>query len=313
MDSGKALASGVTVIGPGAPSTYHVAPRIENSELGMSQMTSPVMSAGSEKKKRGRPRKYKPDESSSRVFSSVQVSSSAPPAAGKAYGDDVKLGVPRPTSSEKKHKSKIGTEKLDDWIECSTGSSFLPHVINVHAGEDISMKIMEFSRQGPRAVCIISGSGRVSNVTLRHPNSSGGILTYEGLFEILSFSGSFSPTEMPDKYGRSGMMTITLSGADGRVVGGLVSGLTVAASPVKIVVASFLVGSSLELKPKKQFTANASGAGDAPSSNLDRRISSNTQGPSCSTSADNPTNWAAIQAAEKSRKSAADINISLQG
>lgn len=39
---------------------------------------------------------------------------------------------------------------------------------------------------------------------------------------------------MPDKYGRSGMMTITLSGADGRVVGGLVSGLTVAASPVKV-------------------------------------------------------------------------------
>lgn len=313
MDSGKAMASGVTVIGPGAPSTYHVAPRMENSELGTTQMTSPVMSAGSERKKRGRPRKYKPDEPSSRVFSSVQVSSSAPPAAGKAYGEDVKLGAPRSISSEKKHKSKIGTEKLDDWIECSTGSSFLPHVITVNAGEDISMKIMEFSRQGPRAVCIISGSGRVSNVTLRHPNSSGGILTYEGLFEILSFSGSFSPTEMPDKYGRSGMMTITLSGADGRVVGGLVSGQTVAASPVKIVVASFLVGNSLELKPKKQFTVNASSAGGAPSPNLDKRISSSIQGPNCSTSADNPTTWAAIQTAEKSRKAAADINISLQG
>ncbi|XP_057807415.1 AT-hook motif nuclear-localized protein 1-like isoform X2 [Salvia miltiorrhiza] len=311
MDSEKAMA-GVTVIGPGAPSTYHVAPRMESSEFGTSQMTPPAMSAaGSERKKRGRPRKYKPDESSSRVFSSVQVSSSAPPAAGKAYGEDVKTGVPRATTSEKKHKSKIGTEKLDDWIECSTGSSFLPHVITVNAGEDISMKIMEFSRQGPRAVCIISGSGRVSNVTLRHPNSSGGILTYEGLFEILSFSGSFTPTEMPDKYGRSGMMTITLSGADGRVVGGLVSGLTVAATPVKIVVASYLVGSSLEVKPKKQqYTVNASVPGGA---NEDKRISGNVQGPSCSSSADNPTGWAAIQTAEKSRKSAADINISLQG
>lgn len=109
MDSEKAMASGVTVIGPGAPSTYHVAPRMENPEFGTSQMTPPVMVAGSERKKRGRPRKYKPDESSSRVFSSVQVSSSAPPAAGKAYGEDVK---PRATTSEKKHKSKIGTEKL---------------------------------------------------------------------------------------------------------------------------------------------------------------------------------------------------------
>lgn len=110
MDSGKGMASGVTVIGPGAPSTYHVAPRIENSEYGTpSQMTSPVMSGGSERKKRGRPRKYKPDDSSNRVFSSAQGSSSAPPASSKVYGEDVKT---RPISSEKKHKSKIGTEKL---------------------------------------------------------------------------------------------------------------------------------------------------------------------------------------------------------
>ncbi|KAG6403263.1 hypothetical protein SASPL_135480 [Salvia splendens] len=316
MDSDKAMASGVTVIGHGAPSTYHVAPRMESSEFGTSQMTPPVMNAaGSERKKRGRPRKYKPDESPSRAFSSVQVSSSAPPTAGKAYGEDVKPGtLAQATTSEKKHKSKIGTEKLDDWIKCLTGSSFLPHVITVNAGEDISLKIMEFSRQGPRAVCIISGSGRVSNVTLRHPNSSGGILTYEGLFEILSFSGSFTPTEMPDKYGRSGMMTITLSGADGRVVGGLVSGLTVAATPVKIVVASYLVGISHELKPKKQqYTVNASVPGGSPLSNQDKNISGNIQRPSCFSSADHPTGWAAIQTAEKSRSSTADINISLQG
>ncbi|PIN23789.1 hypothetical protein CDL12_03485 [Handroanthus impetiginosus] len=308
MDPTKSMASGVKVIVPGAPSSYHVAPRVENSELGTSQMTSPMMSMGSEKKKRGRPRKYKPDESSSsRVFS--PVSSSAPPAAGKAYVQEDKLGVTRIVNSEKKHKSKIGTEKLDDWIDCSTGSSFLPHVITVNAGEDISTKIMEFSRQGPRAVCIISGSGTVSNVTIRHPSSSGGILTYEGLFEILSFSGSFTPTETPDsKFRRPGSMTITLSGADGRVVGGLMAGLTVAATPVKVVVASFLLGSSQELKPKKQqFTVDASGPS---SSKVDRRNSSNVQGTSFSNT-ENPTNWTAMQSAEKSRKSTADINISL--
>ncbi|KAL8500230.1 hypothetical protein ACS0TY_020004 [Phlomoides rotata] len=304
MDPGKAMASGVTVIGPGAPSTYHVAPRVENSDLGTSQMTPPMMSVGSEKKKRGRPRKYKPDEASNKVVSSVQVSSSAPPASGQAYAENVKQSAARPINSEKKHKSKIGTEKLDEWVECSTGSSFLPHVITVNTGEDILTKIMEFSRQGPRAVCIISGSGTVSNVTIRHPNSSGGILTYEGLFEILSFTGSFTPTETPDKYGRpSGMITITLSGADGRVVGGLVSGLTLAATQVKVVVASFLLGSPNELKHKKQLTPNATGE-DAPPS-------SDAQGgpPNCSS----PNNWAAVQAAEKTRKPSADINISLQG
>lgn len=112
MDPGKAMASGVTVIGPGAPSTYHVAPRVENSGLGASQSTPPVMNVGSEKKKRGRPRKYKPDEASNMVFSPGQVSSSAPPASGKAHSDNVKLTAARPINSEKKHKSKIGTEKL---------------------------------------------------------------------------------------------------------------------------------------------------------------------------------------------------------
>ncbi|KAK4418760.1 AT-hook motif nuclear-localized protein 1 [Sesamum alatum] len=297
MDTGKTMASGVTVIASGAPSTYHMAPRIENSELGTTQMSSPVMTPGSERKKRGRPRKYKPDESSSRTFSSVQVSSSAPPPAGKAYSEEDKLNVARPINSEKKHKSKIGTEKLDDWVDCSTGSSFLPHVITVNTGEDISTKIMEFSREGPRAVCIISGSGTVSTLTIRHPSSSGGITTYEGLFEILSFSGSFTPTEMPDpKFGTSGRMTITLSGADGRVV----------------VVASFLLGSPHELKPKKHFTVEALGPNGTPASNAEKMSSNNIQGPGCSIS-DNPTNWAAMQNAERSRKSKADINISLQG
>lgn len=41
------------------------------------------------------------------------------------------------------------------------------------------MKIISFSQQGPRAICIISAVGLISNVTLRQPNTSGGTLTYE--------------------------------------------------------------------------------------------------------------------------------------
>lgn len=95
MDPGKAMASGVTVIGPGAPSTYHVAPRVENSDLGM------MSSVASDKKKRGRPRKYKPDEPSNKL--------SAPP---KPHADNLNLTAARPINSDKKHKTKIGTEKL---------------------------------------------------------------------------------------------------------------------------------------------------------------------------------------------------------
>ncbi|GFP82273.1 hypothetical protein PHJA_000370500 [Phtheirospermum japonicum] len=291
MDPSKTMPSGVTVVAPGAPSAYHVASRIDQSEIGTSQMALPVVSIGSEKKKRGRPRKYKSDESSSRAFSSFQVSSSASPARGKDYVEEDKIIVARPISSEKRYKSKIGTEKLDDWIECSTGSSFLPHVITVHTGEDVTTKIMEFARQGPRAVCIISGSGTVSN----------------GIFEILSFSGSFTPTETPDpKFGRTGMMTITLSGADGRVVGGLISGLTIAATPIK------------EFKPAKQFTiSSASGPIGSPAPKAEKRSSNSMQfiqGPPNGSNSQNPSNWAAaMQSADKSRKPNADINISLQG
>ena len=48
------------------------------------------------------------------------------------------------------------------------------------------MKIISFSQQGSRAICILSANGAISNVTLRQPNSSGGTLTYEVL--LLSFS-----------------------------------------------------------------------------------------------------------------------------
>lgn len=49
------------------------------------------------------------------------------------------------------------------------------------------MKIISFSQQGSRAVCVLSANGAISNVTLRQPNSSGGTLTYE----VWTFSLSF--------------------------------------------------------------------------------------------------------------------------
>jgi hypothetical protein len=41
------------------------------------------------------------------------------------------------------------------------------------------MKVISFSQQGPRAICILSANGVISSVTLRQPDSSGGTLTYE--------------------------------------------------------------------------------------------------------------------------------------
>lgn len=49
------------------------------------------------------------------------------------------------------------------------------------------MKVISFSQQGPRAICILSANGVISSVTLRQPDSSGGTLTYE-VFTTLIYS-----------------------------------------------------------------------------------------------------------------------------
>jgi hypothetical protein len=49
------------------------------------------------------------------------------------------------------------------------------------------MKVMSFSQQGARAICILSANGTISNVTLRQPTSSGGTLTYEVWLFILCY------------------------------------------------------------------------------------------------------------------------------
>ncbi|KAJ6881017.1 hypothetical protein NC651_027759 [Populus alba x Populus x berolinensis] len=109
------------------------------------------------------------------------------------------------------------------------------HVITVNAGE-----VMSFSQQGARAICILSANGTISNVTLRQLLSSGDTF----------LSGSFMPSENGGTKGRSGGMSVSLAGPDGRVVGGGLAGLLVAAGPV--VVGSFLLGHQQESKHKKQ-------------------------------------------------------------
>ncbi|KAJ0788663.1 putative AT-hook motif nuclear-localized protein [Helianthus annuus] len=55
----------------------------------------------------------------------------------------------------------------------------MSHIINVHIGEDVMMKVILFSQQGSHMICILSTNGVISSVTLRQPDSSGGTLTYE--------------------------------------------------------------------------------------------------------------------------------------
>ncbi|KAK9063969.1 hypothetical protein SSX86_017841 [Deinandra increscens subsp. villosa] len=227
-------------------------------------------------KKRGRPRKYGPDgaispsavgrtvkltpvnavnstvTSLNGVFEHQQQPQNAAAAGGQVisaapvssvpmddgFGSGKKIRGRPPGSTNKKHNRR---ESLG-----SAGFGFTPHIIVVQPGEDVLNKIMSFSQNGPRAVCIMSGIGVITNVTLRQAATSGGTATYEGRFDILSLSGSFVLSEAYGQRTRTGGLSITLSGADGRVFGGVVGGLLVAASPVQVIVGSFLPENSKE-------------------------------------------------------------------
>lgn len=285
METREGLNSGVTVIGAEAPSSYHVAPRTENAAnqiAATSAMAVTPVSVGGlpgslERKKRGRPRKYGPDGAVARALSPMPISSSVPPAGGD-YSSGVKRGRGRGSGYQSKQNKNLDVENLGDWTANSVGTNFTPHIITVNAGEDVTMKVISFSQQGPRAICILSANGVISNVTLRQPDSSGGTLTYEGRFEILSLSGSFMATETQGTRSRSGGMSVSLASPDGRVVGGSVAGLLVAASPVQVVVGSFLPGGNQnDQKPKKPKNdsipatiAPNSAMFPAPASNPDR-------------------------------------------
>ncbi|XP_014523216.1 AT-hook motif nuclear-localized protein 7 [Vigna radiata var. radiata] len=334
MEGREGMSSGVTVIGAEAPSVYHMAPRSEAPSQGGPPVpeapaaaigVSPVsvaLDGTSVKKKRGRPRKYGPDGLVNMALSPMPISSSAPFSNNFSSG---KRGKPR--GMDYKLPKKVGV----DYLGGSDGTSFMPHIITVNSGEDIAMKVISFSQQGPRAICILSASGVISNVTLRQPDSSGGTLTYEGRFEILSLSGSFMPTENQGTRSRSGGMSVSLSSPDGRVVGGGVAGLLVAAGPVQVVVGSFLPCSQQDQKPKKPKSdyapatvtpSIAVSSGPPPSTNGGEKevvmgghilhnsgatLNSNLSPPS----AFRRENWVNMHSMTDSMKSATDINISL--
>ncbi|KGN47774.1 AT-hook motif nuclear-localized protein 10 [Cucumis sativus] len=213
-----------------------------------------INSVGSEqiKRKRGRPRKYGPDGSMALALGSGPPSGTGCfPPSNMANSASEALGSP---NSSKKTKGRPLGSKKKQQLEAlgSAGIGFTPHVIDVKAGEDVSSKIMSFSQNGPRAICILSANGSISNVTLRQPATSGGTVTYEGRFQILSLSGSFLLSENGGQRSRTGGLSVSLSGPDGRVLGGSVAGLLTALSPVQVVVGSFIADGNKEPKPARQ-------------------------------------------------------------
>ncbi|KAK6162163.1 hypothetical protein DH2020_002004 [Rehmannia glutinosa] len=219
------------------------------------------------RKKRGRPRKYSPDNSiglglspaPATQISSVMAHNDSSSGGGGNLSSETaaKRNRGRPPGSVKKQLDALGVP----------GVGFTPHVITVNAGEDIASKIMAFSQQGPRTVCILSANGAICNVTLRQPAND------PGRFEIISLSGSFLLSESNGNRSRTGGLSVSLAGPDGRVLGGGVAGMLKAASPVQVVVGSFIADAAAKKSyksppppPSSQMLNFGPGGGASPPS-----------------------------------------------
>lgn len=135
----------------------------------------------------------------------------------------------RPPGSKNKPKPPIIITK-------ESPNALRSHVLEIGSGSDIIESVSTFARRRQHGVCVLSGSGIVTNVTLRQPAAPGAVITLHGRFEILSLSGAFLPAPSPP--GATGL-TVYLAGGQGQVVGGSVSGPLVASGPVMVIAATF--------------------------------------------------------------------------
>lgn len=161
-------------------------------------------------------------------------SSSSGPAADGAGGGpgDVVARRPRgrPAGSKNKPKPPV-------IITRESANTLRAHILEVGSGCDVVECVSTYARRRQRGVCVLSGSGVVTNVTLRQPSApTGAVVTLHGRFEILSLSGSFLPPPAPPG---ATSLTIFLAGGQGQVVGGNVVGALYAAGPVIVIAASF--------------------------------------------------------------------------
>lgn len=324
MEAKENMFSGIAVMRAEAPSEYHAkhhaeAPGQASPTPGMTLIPGDGGLLGvMNKKKRGRPRKYAPDGTVTIASSARPISASAPAATSKLSTG--KQGRARPIDREIAVQRRIETCAGGRGATHWDGSHFTPHVITVDAGEDVTAKVISFCQQGPRAICILSANGIISNATLRQSDSSGSTLTYEGRFEIVNLCGSFTPTEREGVRHRAGGLSVSLSSPNGQVVGGCIAGLMVAASPVQIIVGSFLPSNIFEHKPKKPKPQPAQvsimgSAGSVKAEQLSGHEQNNTgaTAQNVSSSAYQKENWPVqYNNGLSSRQPTTDINIHLR-
>ncbi|KAJ6807300.1 AT-hook motif nuclear-localized protein 23 [Iris pallida] len=122
-------------------------------------------------------------------------------------------------------------------ITRESANALRAHMLEIGGGCDVFDSVAAYAARRQRGVIVLSGSGTVTDVSLRQPAAAGGaVAALHGRFEILSLSGSFLPPPAPPG---ATSLTVFLAGGQGQVVGGSVVGALIAAGPVIVISASF--------------------------------------------------------------------------
>lgn len=165
----------------------------------------------------------------------------------------------RPPGSKNKPKPPV-------IITRESANTLRAHILEVGSGCDVFDSVATYARKRQRGICVLSGSGTVTNVTLRQPAAAGAVVTLHGRFEILCLSGSFLPPPAPPG---ATSLTIFLAGGQGQVVGGNVVGALIAAGPVIVIASSFTnvayerlpLDEEEQLQMQQQVTQSSGGGG----------------------------------------------------
>jgi predicted DNA-binding protein with PD1-like motif len=138
----------------------------------------------------------------------------------------------RPPGSKNKPKAQIIINRQPE-------PAMSPHILEIPEGSDVVEAIARFSNRRKTGLCILTGSGTVTNVTLRQISAPPGTtVTFHGRFNILSISATFfSPSEPSPPIQKE--FSISLAGPQGQIVGGFVVGRLLAVSAVFVIAASF--------------------------------------------------------------------------
>ncbi|XWS23975.1 hypothetical protein CRYUN_Cryun28dG0061700 [Craigia yunnanensis] len=183
---------------------------------------------------------------------------------GTSGGDGATIEVSRrprgrPPGSKNKPKPPVIITREPD-------PAMSPYILEIPGGNDVVEAISSFSRRKNIGICALTGSGTVSNVTLRQPSTTpGATITFHGRFDILSLSATFIPQttscHVPNTF------SISLAGLQGQIVGGFVAGSLIAAGTVFIVAATFNNPSYHRLPGEEEArnTVSSGGGGEGQS------------------------------------------------